>query len=81
MVDMHPFDREGVGDDVLGQAIQVLALVRLHAPAVVDVEPGMHPAAQNGRPLQRKQTFWTRNVMIGARKSCSRGWRLASGRT
>ena len=43
--DLHLLHGEGVANDVLGQALQVLALVRLHPPAAVDVEPGMHPAA------------------------------------
>jgi hypothetical protein len=43
--DLHFLHGKGVADDVLGQALDVLALVRQHTPAAVHVEPGMHPAA------------------------------------
>ncbi len=46
-VDLHRFDGEEVPDDVLGQALQVFALVGQHASAAMYVEAGMHPAAQH----------------------------------
>jgi len=45
--DLHLFDGEGVADDVLGQPLDVPALVGQYPPAPMHVEPGMHPAAQH----------------------------------
>ena len=55
--DLHLLHGEGVADDVLGQALQILALVGQHAPAAMDVEPGMDPASQHVRSLHRLQAL------------------------
>jgi len=48
---------------VLGEALQVLALVRLHTPAAMHVEAGMHPAAKHLGTVGRQQP-------LGGRGSC-----------
>jgi hypothetical protein len=53
--DLHLLDGEWIADDVLGQALQVLALAGQHAAAAVDVEAGMDPAAEHVRPCHRQQ--------------------------
>ena len=55
--DLHLLDGEGVADDVLGQALQILAFVGQHAPTAVYVESGMHPAAQHVRPRHLQQAL------------------------
>jgi hypothetical protein len=49
--------RRAKTDDVLGQALQVVALVRRDAPAAMDVEPGMLPTTEHVRPLRGEKTF------------------------
>jgi len=53
-VDLHLFDGERVADDVLGQALQVFALVGLHAAAAVNVEASVHPPAQHPGAVERQ---------------------------
>ena len=55
--DLHLFDGEGVADDVLGQPLDVPALVGQYPPAPMHVEPGMHPAAQHVGPFHRQQAL------------------------
>ena len=55
--DLHLFDGKGAPDDVLGQALQILALVGEYPPAPMHVEPGMHPAAQHVGPFHRQQAL------------------------
>ena len=50
-------DGKGAPDDVLGQALQILAFVGEYPPAAMHVESGMHPAAQHVGPRHRQQTL------------------------
>jgi len=44
IADLNLIDREGVADDVLGQALQILALLGQHPAAAMHIESGMDPA-------------------------------------
>jgi len=49
---LHFLDGEWIADDVLGQPLEVFALVGQHPPTAVHVEAGMHPTAEHLRPAR-----------------------------
>jgi hypothetical protein len=57
LVDLHLIQGERVADDILGETLDILTLLRQYPAAPVDIETRMHPATQHPGTLRRKQTL------------------------
>ena len=55
LVDLHLIQGERVADDILGETLDSLTLLRPYPAAPVDIETRMHPATQHPGTLRRKQ--------------------------
>jgi hypothetical protein len=46
LIDLHFLNGERVADNIPGQALQILPLIRLNSPAPVHIEPGVLPTTE-----------------------------------